>query len=244
MMSVDETRSDLPPDHLYEEVTMNGDTRIFADKHAMFTYIYLVTCLLKNYIKAIDAEMIREKIKEKINLAKSRQRLYMDSCSQNRDSSQEVEGHSQSCQLGFLPEGHSQSCQLGFLPSSQTDHPLSSQESEPFTPTNNIPFSLSQGDESSDKENKRFPFTEKNHSVSLTGVSLKKSSEIKPDLVENRINKTYVRGIKKDLKVLKGLQKHIEMFETHLERISAKDDTELIELELLEIHVLLDNILS
>ena len=231
MMSLDETRSDLPPDHLYEEVTMNGDTRIFADKHAVFTYIYLVTCLLKNYVKAIDAEMIREKIKEKINLAKSRQRLYVDSCSQNRESSQEVEGHSQS--------GH-----LGFLPSSQTDYPLSSQESEPFTPTKNIQFSLSQGDESSDKENKRFPFAEKNHSVSLTGVSWKKSSETKPDLVENRINKTYVRGIKKDLKVLKGLQKHVEMFETHLQRISAKDDTELIELELLEIHVLLDNILS
>ena len=59
---------------------------------------------------------------------------------------------------------------------------------------------------------------EKNHSMSLTGVSLKKSSEIKTDLVENRINKTYVRGIKKDLKVLKGLQKHVEMFETHLKR--------------------------
>ena len=231
MMSLDETRCDMPPDHLYEEVTTNGDTRIFADKHAMFTYIYLVTCLLKNYIKAIDAETIREKIREKINQARSRQRLFVDSCIENRGFSQE-----------------SQSSQQEFQPSSQTDYPLGSQESEPFTPTENKLFNLSQGDESSDKENKRFPFTEKNNSAPLIshGVTItpKKPSELKPDIVDSRISKSYARGIKKDLRVLKGLQRHVEMFQTHLEKICAKDDTQLIETELLEINVLLDNFMS
>ena len=231
MMSMDETRTDLPPDHLYDEVTMNGDTRIFPDKHALLTYIYLVTCLLKNYIKAIDAEMIREKIREKVNLAKSRHKLYMDLRCQNRESSQEIEGQSQSSQ-----PGHQQS--------SQESCPISSQESDPFTPTENIPFSLSQGGESSDKENKRCPFRDKNNFASSSGVARKNSSEIKPDSVDNRVNKAYVRGIKRDLKVLKGLQKHVDMFQTHLERICAKDDTQLIEMELLEISVLVDNFLS
>ena len=239
MMSMDETRTDLPPDHLYDEVTMNGDTRIFPDKHALLTYIYLVTCLLKNYIKAIDAEMIREKIREKVNLAKSRHKLYMDWRCQNRESSQEIERQSQSSQYGFLP-----SSQPGHQQSSQEGCPISSQESDSFTPTENIPFSLSQGGESSDKENKRCPFRDKNNFASSSGVTRRNSSEIKSDSVDNRVNKAYVRGIKRDLKVLKGLQKHVDMFQTHLERICAKDDTQWIEMELLEISVLVDNFLS
>lgn len=227
IISVNETRTGMPPDHLYEEVTMSGDTRIFADRHAVLTFIYLVTCLLKNYIKAIDAESVREKIKEKLNsvnsVSKIRQKLNSGAGSQNSENSQEGDGH----QPGCLDK-----------------YPISSQDSELLTAPDTVPFSCSESGNSSDKENHGLPLIDKNGFALFSSVPTKSDFVIKTDRVDNKVSKAYVRGVKRDLKVLRGLQTHVEMFRNHIEKICAKDDTELIDMEMLEISVLVDSFLS
>ena len=245
-MSVDETRTELPPDHLYEEVTTNGNTRVFPDKHALLAFIYLITCLLKNYIKAIDAETVREKIKDKLNnrsaIIKSRQKLQTNFDSQNKEYSQETDGV-----------------------------PFSSQESNPSTPTERLTFGFTENGESSDKENKRLPFGSRNqissaiemstysaghtmtsHGMSsgigthctFNGIANQRLNELKTEPVETRVNKEYVRALKRDLRVLRNLSKYVDMFRSHLQKICSENDTELIETELFEVSVMVDNFLS
>ena len=211
-MSVDETRTELPPDYLYEQVTMNGDIRIFPDKQYLLLYVHLVTCLLKYYIKAIDAEAIREKIKDKLNnlsaVSKSRQQIFSDFDSQNRDSSQEMDGF----------------------------------RSDMLTPKDKLPLRNVENGESSDKENARIPFSNKNLCVSDSPNQ--RYNDVKTEYVEKKINKDLIRAVKKDLKILRGLSKHVDMFKCHFEKICSKDDLEFIETELFEIYVMVDNLQS
>ena len=241
MMSVDETRTELPPDHLYEQVTMNGDVRIFTDKQAMLTFIHLVTCLLKYYIKAIDAETVRERIMDRLSnprtTSKSKQRLYSATDSQNKELSQRL-----------YSDTDSQNRESSEKHESDSQNKESSQEmdvlpSEMLTPTDKISFGFINSGEQSDKENTRVPFGNRNQNVFEMNSS-QKHLEIKTEVADNRISKEMVRSMKKDLKILRGLSKHIDMFKCHLEKICAKDDMDVIEPALLEIYVMLDNFQS
>ena len=256
MMSVDETRTELPPDHLYEQVTMNGDVRIFTDKQAMLTFIHLITCLLKYYIKAIDAETVREKIMDRLSnprtTSKSKQRLYSATDSQNKELSQRLysDTDSQNRESSEKHEFDSQNSEMSQRLYSESDsqNKESSQEmdvlpSEMFTPTDKISFGFMNSGEQSDKENTRVPFGNRNQNVFEVNSS-QRHLEIKTEVADNRISKEMVRSMKKDLKILRGLSKHIDMFKCHLEKICAKDDMELIETALLEIYVMLDNFQS